>query len=131
MEFTSSSKRERVINIFQQIENATKQLKEWNANIETADDYYMSPEGMQKLAASCMLIEAIGEGIRQIDVMTDGKLLIESPEIPWEDVTGIRNHIAHGYFDIDGEVVLVSSSKILTYCRMLLVIFSTYCFHKV
>ena len=60
---------------------------------------------MQKLAASCMLIEAIGEGINQIDSITEGKLLIERPEIPWEDVIGIRNHIAHGYFDIDGEVV--------------------------
>ena len=107
MEFTSSSKRERVINIFRQIENAIKQLKEWNANIVTADDYYMSPDGMQKLAASCMLIEAIGEGIHQIDSLTEGKLLPERPEIPWEDVVGIRNHIAHGYFDIDGEVVLM------------------------
>lgn len=107
MEFTSSSKRERVINIFRQIENAIKQLKEWNAIIVTADDYYMSPDGMQKLAASCMLIEAIGEGIHQIDSLTEGKLLPERPEIPWEDVVGIRNHIAHGYFDIDGEVVLM------------------------
>ena len=106
MEFTSSSKRERVINIFQQIENAIKQLKEWNAIIVTVDDYYMSPDGMQKLAASCMLIEAIGEGIHQIDSLTEGKLLPERPEIPWEDVIGIRNHIAHGYFDIDSEVVL-------------------------
>lgn len=105
MEFTSSNKRERVINIFQQIENAIKQLKEWNSIIETADDYYMSPDGMQKLAASCMLIEAIGEGIHQIDSITEGKMLVERPEIPWEDVIGIRNHIAHGYFDIDGEIV--------------------------
>ena len=107
MEFTSLSKRDRVIDIFQQIENAIEQLKKWNANIETAEDYYLSPDGMQKLAASCMLIEAIGEGIHQIDSLTEGKLLPERPEIPWEDVVGIRNHIAHGYFDIDGEVVLM------------------------
>ena len=107
MEFTSSNNRDRVIGIFQQIENAIEQLKNWNANIETAEDYYLSPDGMQKLAASCMLIEAIGEGIHQIDSLTEGKLLPERPEIPWEDVVGIRNHIAHGYFDIDGEVVLM------------------------
>ena len=107
MEFTSSSKRDRVLCIFQQIENAIGQLKDWNANIETAEDYYLSPDGMQKLAASCMLIEAIGEGIHQIDSLTERKLLPERPEIPWEDVVGIRNHIAHGYFDIDGEVVLM------------------------
>ena len=107
MEFTSLSKRDRVLGIFQQIENAIGQLKDWNANIETAEDYYLSPDGMQKLAASCMLIEAIGEGVHQIDSLTEGKLLPERPEIPWEDVIGIRNHIAHGYFDIDGEVVLM------------------------
>ena len=107
MEFPSLSKRDRVLVIIQQIENAIGQLKDWNANIETAEDYYLSPDGMQKLAASCMLIEAIGEGIHQIDSLTEGKLLPERPEIPWEDVVGIRNHIAHGYFDIDGEVVLM------------------------
>ena len=107
MEFTSLSKRDRVLGIFQQIEKAIGQLKDWNAKIETAEAYYLSPDGMQKLAASCMLIEAIGEGIHQIDSLTEGKLLPERPEIPWEDVVGIRNHIAHGYFDIDGEVVLM------------------------
>ena len=61
---------------------------------------------MKNLAASCMLIEAIGEGIKQVDKATEGKLLIERPEIPWKDVIGIRNHIAHGYFDIDGEMGL-------------------------
>lgn len=61
---------------------------------------------MKNLAASCMLIEAIGEGLKQVDKATEGKLLIERPEIPWKDVIGIRNHIAHGYFDIDGEMVL-------------------------
>lgn len=60
---------------------------------------------MKNLAASCMLIEAIGEGVKQIDKFTDSKLLIERPEIPWKDVIGIRNHIAHGYFDIDGDIV--------------------------
>lgn len=61
---------------------------------------------MKNLTASCMLIEAIGEGIKQIDKITDGRLLVNRPEIPWTDVIGIRNHIAHGYFDIDGDMVL-------------------------
>lgn len=60
---------------------------------------------MKNLAASYMLIEAIGEGVKQIDKFTDSKLLTERPEIPWKDVIGIRNHIAHGYFDIDGDIV--------------------------
>lgn len=88
-----------------QIRTAIIQLKEWNNNIQSSDDYYCSPDGMKNLAASCMLIEAIGEGVKQIDKITDGKLLVKRPEIPWKDVIGIRNHIAHGYFDIDGDMV--------------------------
>lgn len=105
MEFTSSIKKQRVLGILDQIRTSIGQLMEWNADVKQVDDYYLSSSGMQKLAASCMLIEAIGEGVHQIDDMTEGKLFPERPEIPWEDVIGIRNHIAHWYFDIDGEVV--------------------------
>lgn len=88
-----------------QIRTAILQLKEWNNNVQSSDDYYCSPDGMKSLAASCMLIEAIGESIKQIDKITEGNLLAKRPEIPWKDVIGIRNHIAHGYFDIDGDMV--------------------------
>lgn len=88
-----------------QIRTAILQLKEWNNNVQSSDDYYCSPDGMKNLAASCMLIEAIGESIKQINKITEGNLLAKRPEIPWKDVIGIRNHIAHGYFDIDGDMV--------------------------
>lgn len=96
----------RIYSIFRQIRAAIMQLREWNADIGSPDDYYASPDGMKILAASCMLIEAIGEGIKKIDDITESKLLaVERPEIPWADVIGMRNHIAHRYFDIDGDIV--------------------------
>lgn len=100
--FTSSN---RIKGIFLQIKEAIEQLQEWNKDVQSADDYYSTPDGMKNLAASCMLVEAIGESINQIDKLTQSQLLIERPEIPWRDVIGIRNHIAHGYFDIDGDIV--------------------------
>lgn len=96
----------RIRGLFNQIRQAILHLKEWNQDILSSDDYYCSPEGMKVLAASCMLIEAIGESVRQIDKISQSKLLCERPEIPWQDVIGIRTHIAHGYFDIDGDMVL-------------------------
>ena len=96
----------RIRGLFNQIRQAILHLKEWNQDILSSDDYYCSPEGMKVLAASCMLIEAIGESVRQIDKISQSKLLCERPEIPGQDVIGIRNHIAHGYFDIDGDMVL-------------------------
>ena len=106
MEFTLLEKRNRIKYTLEQINTAIDQLKEWNRDVENADDFYLSSSGMQKLAANCMLIEAIGEGIRQIDDHSNGQLLLERPEIPWRDVVGIRNRIAHGYFEVDAEMVL-------------------------
>jgi len=106
MEFTSLEKRNRIKYTLEQIDNAINQLKEWNEDVDNADTFYLSSSGMQKLAANCMLIKAIGEGIKQIDEHSDGKLLPERPEIPWRDVIGVRNHIAHGYFEVDAETVL-------------------------
>lgn len=60
---------------------------------------------MKTLAASCMLIEAIGEGFRKIDDKTSKQLLPSRPEIPWRNVVGMRNHLAHGYFDINTDLV--------------------------
>lgn len=105
MEFTSYSKKEQVLSVFMQIEKAIEQLQEWNSNIHSANDYYLSPGGMQTLAASCMLIEAIGEGVNKIHRITERQLLSKRDDIPWEDIIGLRNHIAHGYFDIDGDIV--------------------------
>lgn len=102
-EYTSSN---RIVGTLIQIKDAIKQLQDWNKDVQTVDDYYCTPEGMKNLAASCMLIEAIGEGVKLIDRLTQSRLLIERPEIPWQDVIGIRNHIAYGYFDIDGDIVL-------------------------
>ena len=99
------SSNKRVHSILLQLHKALKQLQTWNENVISPDDYYTSPEGMKNLAASCMLIEAIGEGIKKIDELTEAHLLPERPEIPWKDVIGMRNHIAHGYFDIDGGLV--------------------------
>ena len=60
---------------------------------------------MKTLAATSMLLEAIGEGIKKIDNKTKDNLLNLQPQIPWIDIMGMRNHIAHGYFDIDSEII--------------------------
>lgn len=97
--------KERVLQSLRQIENSILLLQEWNAGLKSADDYLLSPEGMKNLAASCMLVEAIGEAYKKIDVMTDGALLPLFPSVPWKAVKGIRDHIAHGYFEIDADVI--------------------------
>lgn len=88
-----------------QIKLAIHNLEKWNESLTDINDLLSSPEGMKTLAADCMLIEAIGEGIKRIDERTHQQLLPMRPEIPWKAVKGIRDHIAHGYFDINADLI--------------------------
>lgn len=88
-----------------QIQEAINNLELWNNSLTEVDELLTSPGGMKTLAADCMLIEAIGEGIKRIDERTNKQLLPARPEIPWKAVKGMRDHIAHGYFDINVDFV--------------------------
>ena len=77
----------------------------WNESIVEANDYPTNPAGMEKMAASCMLIEAIGEGVKKIDKIAPGFLAEKSPETQWKKIMGLRDHIAHGYFNLDADII--------------------------
>jgi len=105
MGLISLDKREVLLDILHQIKNSIENLKTWNRDITDMNQLLMSPSGMQALAGNCMTIMAIGEGFRKIDKITEGQLLPLRPEIPWRQVFGLRNRIAHGYFDIDVDII--------------------------
>ncbi|MCQ2259342.1 MAG: DUF86 domain-containing protein [Bacteroidaceae bacterium] len=105
MEYLSSEKCKLVGSILSQIDTGISEIKEWNKDIACANDYLVSTEGSRNLAATSMLLSAIGEGLKRIDKLTNGELLPLRPEIPWKQVKGMRDHIAHGYFDIDSDLI--------------------------
>ena len=88
-----------------QIQEAIHHLEFWNESRTDVNELLTSPAGMKTLAADCMMIEAIGEGIKHIDERTNQQLLPARPEIPWKAVKGMRDRIAHGYFDINTDFV--------------------------
>lgn len=99
--------------ILKQMIDACDLLLLWNREVQTAQEYYQSPEGVQKMAASCMIIESIGEGVKRLDKVAPNLLAESAPDVPWKSVKGLRDHIAHGYFDIDGDIIFdVVSNKI-------------------
>ena len=53
-----------------------------------------------------MLLIAIGESLKNLDKVTEGKLLPTYPSIPWKQVKGMRDIISHHYFDVDPAQVL-------------------------
>lgn len=106
MEFGSSDNKAIVLRTLQQMRTAISQLNEWNKDIVVIDQWLSSSQGMQGLAANCMLIEALGEGVKQIEKRSPAEFLASCPDIPWQEIKAMRNHIAHGYFDIDADFVL-------------------------
>ena len=88
-----------------QIQEAIHNLELWNESLTDVNELLTSSGGMKTLAADCMLIEAIGEGIKRVDERTNQLLLPTRPEIPWKAVKGMRDRIAHGYFDINTDFV--------------------------
>lgn len=105
MESISYQQLQVVKDILLQIRDAIDKLQEWGQPLSSVNDLLTSSEGTKTLAASCMLIEAIGEGFKKIDSKTKQQLLPSRPDIPWRQVMGMRDHIAHGYFDINADHV--------------------------
>ncbi|MCM1051262.1 MAG: DUF86 domain-containing protein [Paenibacillus sp.] len=88
-----------------QMADACGMIIDWNKSVTSVEDYVGSSDGMQKMAACCMLLESIGEGVKKIDKLLPEFLQEHAPEIPWRSIKGLRDHIAHGYFNIDADVV--------------------------
>lgn len=87
------------------IEQAIERILNNSRSIGSYHYYLLSPEGMERLESTCMLLMAIGEGLKGIDKLTDKQLFIRYPEIDWKGAMGMRDIIAHHYFDLDAAVV--------------------------
>jgi uncharacterized protein with HEPN domain len=53
------------------------------------------------LLALTRLIEIIGEAASGVS----SECREANPSIPWQQVIGARNHLIHGYFDVDCDIV--------------------------
>ena len=84
---------------------ALERIPRRSESIHSPDDFLVDETGLEHLDSICMILVAVGEAFRQVDVKTKGEWLSRYPQIPWRDVIGVRNVIAHGYFDIDAEQV--------------------------
>ena len=111
MESISSENLPIVLHTLDQIELAIGRLQERTKNIRSVDDFLSTPGGMEKLDAACMVLIAIGESIKNLDKVSEGKLLLTYPSIPWKKVMGIRDIMAHHYFEVDADVVFGVISK--------------------
>ena len=92
---------ERLESVLEALQRIPRRL----ANVPSAEAFAQGDEGKDRLDAICMILIAVGEAFKQIDRKTGGKLLPRYPEVDWPGVMGVRDVIAHGYFDVDAEEV--------------------------
>jgi uncharacterized protein with HEPN domain len=90
----------------EQIETVIDNLLESTDNILDINDLSKSADGILRLNGICMSFIIIGEEVKRIDKYTERQFLSNYPTIQWDNVMGLRNRIAHGYFEIDIDVIL-------------------------
>ena len=106
MESLSSETKGIALDILEDILSAIEKLEERTIDIHSIDDFLSSSSGMVILDATCMLLIAIGESLKNLDKTTKGLLLPMYPSIPWKNIKGLRDIIAHHYFDVDASQIL-------------------------
>jgi uncharacterized protein with HEPN domain len=79
------------------MQDATRQALEFTANRNRAD---LDTDAMLMLALT-RLVEIIGEAAKNVS----GPTRALAPGIPWREIAGTRDRIAHGYFDINLDTV--------------------------
>jgi len=88
-----------------QIEESLHRVHRRSSNIQSPDDFTANEDNLDKLDAIAMMLIAVGESFRKINIETEGRYLEKYPEIDWHGVIGLRNVLAHDYFDIDKEEI--------------------------
>lgn len=105
MEFESTEQIQMIYETLKNIDIAITRLQERTEQIHTVDDFLLSPIGLEKLDAACMVIIALGEAVKTLDKLTEKQLLPTYPSIDWKKVMGARDIMAHHYFEVDADEV--------------------------
>lgn len=72
-----------------------------------------SEEGQDLLDVICMQFLAAGEALKRLEKLQPGLLASNFPDIDWKGAMGFRDVIAHQYFDLDAEQVLLICQEAL------------------
>ena len=72
-----------------------------------------SEEGQDRLDVICMQFLAAGEALKRLEKLHPGLLMTNYPDIDWKGAMGFRDVIAHQYFDLDSEQVLLICQEAL------------------
>ena len=88
---------ERLSSVLEALERVPRRF----AEIKTPSDFTDTEAGVDRMDAICMVLIAVGEEFKAIDRKTEGKLLSCYAEANWRGIVGLRDFLAHGYFQVN------------------------------
>ena len=94
-----------LLETLKQISISAKRILKRFEQVDSVDYFLDSEDGLEKMDALCMQLIAIGESLKNVDKLTEKKLLVKYPDINWKAAKGIRDIITHHYFDLDAESI--------------------------
>lgn len=100
-----------VIEVLTHIEKASAKILSRFNDIQDPSDFTDTAEGSIKMDAICMMLIVIGESLKNLDKITNRKLLIRYPEVNWRDAKGMRDIITHHYVDINPQAVYFTCNR--------------------
>ena len=69
--------------------------------VKVSDGYGAFARDKYVQLALVHLVQIIGEAAAQLSEDATGR----NPDIPWHQIIAIRNHVVHGYFDVDADIL--------------------------
>jgi len=94
-----------LLELFIEIDEAIRRIERRFAGINSPDDFTRNDNGLDRLDGISMMLISIGENIKRIEKIAGIDFLNQYPDIPWLSIKGIRNILAHDYFNIDAEEI--------------------------
>ncbi|MFM7886445.1 MAG: DUF86 domain-containing protein [Pseudanabaena sp.] len=94
-----------LLKLFLEIDEAIRRIERRFNGIKEPDDFIRDDDGLDRLDGINMMLIAISENICRIDKIIGKGTFNKYPDVNWGEVKGIRNILAHAYFDADHEEV--------------------------
>jgi uncharacterized protein with HEPN domain len=94
-----------ILEILQRMEEALLTLTEGTRRTGHVNELLASPAGRLMLDGICMNLIVIGEDVKNLDRYSRQALLPSYPSIAWRKIMGMRDVIAHHYFEVDADKV--------------------------
>lgn len=105
------SNRTLLLELLLEIEEAIRRIERRFSGIQAPTDFTQNDEGLDRLDGISMMLIAISENIRRVEKVAGNELLELESSIDWESVKGIRNILAHDYFNIDADEIYAICSR--------------------